>query len=924
MNQSIGGILVLMLLQTSTALGQGFIEVAEQNGINMRNTGNSILGVGMSFYDFDKDGWDDLTYCSSNDSLVMYRNLEGLGFERMEIFPFTHDSKMAAWVDYDNDGDADLLWTKRSGSTRLFRNDGNWQFVDVTANLGLTQNGGTHCYGSAWVDYDRDGWLDVFIATLSTLGNSRNFLCHNNQDGTFTEVSDQAGIADLASLTFQGVWQDFNNDLWPDLYVINDNNQSNRLYINNQDGTFSDITVSAGVATNAQSMNAGVNDYDNDGDWDIYVTDALSPNFLWTNNGNLTFTNASASANLTVGSFCWGAAWLDYDHDTWDDVYVTTASNGFNQDFFYRNNGDGTFTNPGIAAIDSSHLFTYAPGRGDFNNDGFWDISVTCTGDTSYLLYQGLPNENQWLKLTLQGTHSNRDAIGTQIDYYIEGQHRVKYTRCGEGYLTQNSAAQILSMGAAFTIDSLVVTWPRGLVEKYYDIASNQTIALVEGDGTSVAIQASDTLYCGQPITLYAGDYASYVWSDNSTNDSLVVEEAGMYEVMVVDTNGYSFDASIEILNGAEIIYSLNLTQPSCYAQNTGIAEVLVFEGTEILWEDGGTDFIRPDLGIGWNSFTLTQPGFCTYHDSLEVLSAPVVSVTSDYNSLLCAYDADGFINLDFDFVPDNVEWDDGVFGASRNNLSAGFYAYTVHYDMICSVSGFVNIIAPPVLTAQAQTTAISCTGGNDGSAIVLIQGGTPGYEISTGGVDLSALADGVYPYQVTDTNGCVFSSNIVIDDPQPLELTLISLTNAVDGNNGSIQVEITGGTAPYDYAWSNSGTTAFVDGLGQGIYQLNVLDNNLCPLDTSFSILDVSHNELQEGFMAIYPVPVSDRMNVRTYSNKPIEMRMFNALGELVHSENLVGQLTYSINCVNLAPGCYVLVIAQNGFNRHLKITKE
>jgi hypothetical protein len=898
----------LCLCALQNIYGQGFTEVSSAMGIDMRNNGNSILGLGMSFADFDGDGWDDLTYCSSNDSLVMYRNMGGTGFQRMEIFPFTHDSKMATWVDYDNDGDADLLWTKRNGTTRLFRNEGNMQFTDVTMSLGITQNNLTHIYGCAWSDYDRDGWLDVYICTFSTLGNSRNFLCHNNQDGTFTDLALEAGVTNLASLTFQCAWQDLNGDMWPDLYVINDNDQDNKLYINNQDGTFSDMTASAGVVTNVQSMNISFSDYDHDYDFDMYITDSMDPNILYRNNGDLTFTNVSEEANLEVNSFCWGGTWLDYDHDTWDDIYVATATNVLNNDFFFRNNGDGTFSNAGVTEINSSQLFTYAAGRGDFNNDGFWDISVTLVGDTSYLLYQGIPNTNHWIKLDLEGTFSNRDAIGTHIDYYINGQRHIKYTRCGEGYLTQNSTREILSLGDATQIDSLVITWPRGLVEKIYNLPSDSLYHFVEGENTDYAIQAERTSLCGHPLSLFAGDFASVTWNDNTMNDTLWVSVAGEYSVIVTDSNGYTFTDTITVIDGAAIDYNVTILQPACIEDNTGSATIMTADPAAIHWSDDNESFERNGLAPGTYYYDLSGEGFCSVADSIEIFTAFEIAMQTYIMDVSCYNGNDGSILLTILNEIDSIVWSNNMTGDNISGLIAGTYYALIHYDEVCTYETSVELSQPEALQVTITSENVSCFGGNDGSVSWEITGGILPYDVGFNQGQNTNLSANTYELNITDLNGCQLDSTIAISQPQELVITNAEIVNANNGPNGSITLTVEGGTEPYAFDWSNGSDQSNPSGLGQDDYSVEITDNEGCVMSASYYITDIGIDENQLPAIAIFPNPSSHRMFIRLPYTVEGKVEVWDTMGQLVKQSNTFGLQQLEIATQDLASGNYLL----------------
>ena len=296
---------------SSTLFSQGFNDVTNLYNINVFPSGSIVQGSGCSFYDFNKDGLDDLTYAVRNDSVVCYRNT-GSGFVRMEVVPNSTDIKSAIWVDFDNDGDSDLMTCKLGNTSRFYRNDGNFMMTNITDSLGIPSISGTNIYGCAWGDYDRDGFLDAYFCTFNTPQTSGsggpilNYLCHNNGNGGFDEVAVLAGVSDGSRENFQPAWIDVNMDGWLDIYLISELDGGNAMYLNNGDGTFTDVSDLNGSGIEILSMSNSWSDYDHDGDWDLYSTNNITGNVLLQNN-NGQFTDVAPQVGLTVGSYCWGA-----------------------------------------------------------------------------------------------------------------------------------------------------------------------------------------------------------------------------------------------------------------------------------------------------------------------------------------------------------------------------------------------------------------------------------------------------------------------------------------------------------------------------------------------------------------------------------------------------------------------------------------
>ena len=477
-----------------------FQDVATTSGIGI-SYGTGYLGGGVSFCDYDGDGWDDLTLASETGQKVrVYKNNNG-SFALIDLgFNEIHETKQVIWVDYDNDGDKDFFATSNTHQNVLYRNDGGNSFVNITAISGLfTLN--YYTFGASWGDYDNDGYLDVFISNLDNINqNQRNYLYKNNGDGTFADVTASVGLDFDNNLTFCAAFFDYDNDGDQDIYLANDRNfNPNKLYRNNGDETFTDVSQISNTDVLMSAMSTTIDDYNNDGWLDIYITNTASiipgttaGNALLNNNGDGTFTNIAESAGVLFNSFGWGAVFLDADLDTYNDLYVSGMSDGsiLLPSAFYENDGDDTFTIPINAGFASDTAESYANAIGDFNNDAKPDIVVINETENIFLWENQTTTINNWLKIKLEGTVSNRDGIGSWIEVYANNKLQYNYTLCGEGYISQNSNTEFFGIGTATNIDYVKVTWLSGAVDILNNVTPNQTLTIIEN--STLGIEESE------------------------------------------------------------------------------------------------------------------------------------------------------------------------------------------------------------------------------------------------------------------------------------------------------------------------------------------------------------------------------------------------------------------------------------------------
>ena len=447
-------------------------------------------------------------------------------------------------ADFDNDGNLDLFVTGYGGNV-LYRGVGGCKFEDVTEKAGV--RGGGFSTGSAWADYDRDGYVDLFVSRyvhfdldhLPDFGKGQHciyksvpvqcgpwgmqgesdLLYHNRGDGTFEEVSTKAGVHDSEGRFGLGaIWADYDNDGWPDLFVANDAGP-NYLYHNNHDGTFTDVALLSGVALSGSGQangNMGVDfgDYDHSGKLSLFVTTfADQSDALYHNLGGEGFDDVSASSKIEPKSYSlvgWGTGFFDMDNDGWPDIFVANGhvypqmdsavgSAPYRQPMLlYRNHGDRTFdevsTEAGLTALPLESRRGEA--FGDIFNNGNVDIVVLNLGEPLSLLLNG-GTANHRVMFELQGTKSNRAAIGARITISAGGSRQIGEVRSGGSYLSQNDLRVHFGLGSHVTIDHVEIRWPNGGTEAFDSLAADRLYTIVEGKG----IQDSRTLASTEDAT---------------------------------------------------------------------------------------------------------------------------------------------------------------------------------------------------------------------------------------------------------------------------------------------------------------------------------------------------------------------------------------------------------------------------------------
>jgi enediyne biosynthesis protein E4 len=499
-------------------------------------------GCGCAFIDYDNDGWMDLFVLSGTQiggdppeaTNRLYKNNRDGTFTDVTEKAGLRSVGWASGVcvgDYNNDGFEDLFITY-FGQNKLYRNNGDGTFTDVTKEAGLLSDTSRWGAGCTFIDYDRDGHLDLFVSNYLQFdfkhvpkpgANSNcnwkgipvecgprglptgiHSLYHNNGDGTFTDVSHHAGISALReSYGMTAVAADFNEDGWPDIFVACDSTPS-LLLMNTGKGTFSEEGVLRGVALSDDGMEqagmgVGIGDYDLDGHLDIFKTHfAEDTNGLYHNDGTGNFEDVTRKAKIGVETrfICWGAGMVDLDNDGYPDLFMT-AGNVYpqiekslpqyaknNPRVVFRNLGNGTFeelieeAGPGIAAAHCSRGCAF----GDFDNDGDLDILIVNLNEPPSLLRNDITGNHRWLKVKLVGTKSNRSAIGARVVVHYGGKKQAQAVLSQSSFYSSNDPRLHFGLGNATTAD-VEVFWPSGARENLKAVAADQLLVIKEGTG---------------------------------------------------------------------------------------------------------------------------------------------------------------------------------------------------------------------------------------------------------------------------------------------------------------------------------------------------------------------------------------------------------------------------------------------------------
>ena len=542
---SVVGVAILCLSSTVADAQLHFTDVTAKTGLDFRHEdGRSgayyfleTLGAGAAWFDYDQDGDIDIYFVNGADlpgmksdvppTNVLYRNDGNGTFTEVTDGAGVGDAGYGfscAVGDYDNNGFPDLYITN-FGANVLYRNNGDGTFTDVTTQAGV----GDSLWGAstAFSDYDNDGNLDLFVANYVQFDVENNPECgaigvrthcgpgafqgttsvlyRNNGDGSFTDVTEKAGVWNPNGKGMGVIWCDYDNDADLDLFVANDKVED-WLYRNEGDGTFNDVGLTSGVALNEMgaaysSMAPIFGDIDNNGWFDLVITNFQDePNSVYYNDGDGFFSDITYRSGIggpTLTRLAWGADFADLDNDGWVDLFVATGHLEENvhllnptttypqQNQLFLNRGDRTFDDVSESSGDGLLLKKVSRGAafGDYDNDGDMDILITNSHQSPDLLRNDTSNQNRWLVFSTVGTRSNRSGIGTRISVSAGGNMQMREVKSGGSYPSHSDMRLHFGLGEYGVAEHIEIRWPSGLVEHYENVETDQFLIATEGKG---------------------------------------------------------------------------------------------------------------------------------------------------------------------------------------------------------------------------------------------------------------------------------------------------------------------------------------------------------------------------------------------------------------------------------------------------------
>lgn len=497
---------------------------------------------GISCADFNNDGLDDLTFATESGDDIIFLENKGDEFELVNP-PFvsnTFESKQVIWLDYEGDGDKDLFVTTWDSYNYLYENDGNMNFTDVTASVNLpTTNANT--FGANFTDFNGDGLLELYISNYGfPTPQANEMYTYNATTHAFDDVTTSSNTGNGLRQSFCNAVFDYDGDGDLDFYIANDRPQfENTLYMNMGGLFFIDVSVPSNTNIGVDAMNSGVGDGDMDGDIDIYVTNGLSSGGAFAvyleNNGNSTFTDVAATNGTIFDRLGWAGSFVDYDNDRDEDLYVSTSSG--EPSALFVNDGTGNFTEPlfatnGLDGRDT--ISTFSNACGDFNNDGRYDFVLGhgFVSEDFSLFLNHEKNNNNYIKLKLEGTDSHVDAFGAVVETWINEIKTVSLKHSTNGFLGQHSDYLNIGIGTATAVDSLIIKWPfLGSIEHIpgTDLLVNGTSHIIENSGVSSTYS--------NPICLF--------------NHSIAVNPVASQNYGAE----FNLDCDSKILNGANVLF---------------------------------------------------------------------------------------------------------------------------------------------------------------------------------------------------------------------------------------------------------------------------------------------------------------------------------------------------------------------------------
>jgi hypothetical protein len=657
-------IIIVIFLTGQTIMAQEFTRIEDEAGIDHRHLDEYIMGGGAAFFDSNNDGYIDIYITGGEERDKLYINNQNNTYTDVADsvgFLITAGVKTngVCTGDIDNDGDRDVFVTTGDGyGNLLFENQGDGTYLDISTDAGVAGNN-VWSTSVTMGDYNNDGYLDIYVGnyvTITGLPNIPfyeqleeeipNYFYVNNGDNTFTESAFSLGI-DFSGATLAVAFTDFDKDNDVDIYVANDFGGlfgANTLFRNDYpSNTFTDVSVATNTNASINAMGIAIGDYDEDLNLDYYISN-MSNNVFYKNDGDNTYTNIAGSTETGCSEgVSWGNFFFDYNNDTYPDLYV--ANGGVLMQDINRNQTNALFTldsdldfsqnnyysNLEDSAITRGSIF------GDIDNDGDLDILDVNINDTlsdfnAHLLENNLADSSAWLKIEVQGSTNNYDGYGTYIVVFDGGRTYIREIDGGSSYQSQNSSIAHFGLDDALVADSIIITWLGGDQQKLYDVASYQSIHIIEGvdyDFSTNPLCVGDSLLINNSWVSEAGTYSdtTYLGEDISEISIATVRlyNATENDVEVTINSGDSIFLSGEYQTTEGVYTDVYTTVFGC---DSTVNTTLTIDFTNSINEIQGSDFnIYPNPSNGLFTLQLQESTFIENIAIYSILGSQVRSI---------------------------------------------------------------------------------------------------------------------------------------------------------------------------------------------------------------------------------------------------------------------------------------------------------
>lgn len=765
---SMKGVLATLLLCLLHSAGDcQWVDVSTEYLLSASCSG-SEFGCGLSCADFNGDGLDDLTFAEASGVVSLYERT-GDGFELVQALPGNDEDQATSllWVDVDGDGDLDLFVGRRNQGIQLWIRTATGSLMNQSAARGMPDWPGWRPRGISAADFDRDEDLDIYIASYHIELQPQHYanaLLVNDGAGYFTLADDSVGVQNGVQTSFHGGWLDYDRDGWQDLWVINDRYSfPNSLYRNMGDGTFQDVAPELGLDINLDPMTATIFDPDHDGDWDLFSTDVTNiahQYFIQTDTG---FVDMADSAGLAgMDQYGWGSCVVDVDGDTNEDLMIATLhwpSEGAQDNRIYMGQDAGFHFVEDSTGWPNEQLALYHLGRFDLDGDRAPDIVGYGAPPIAQVLQNADLGTGARMTLRLVGTTSNSHAVGALIEVFDEGKRQMQQVDAGADYVTQHSFTRFFGMGSTQAVDSIVVTWPNGTEERWYGIMANAAHVLIQGTsglepGWLERTCPWDDQAWSLPTLPGNGEWhwdgapfaGEVVWAEDNNPHTLVASWwDGDFSI------SWNLQAEISPFGNPQF----SVTPPLCHGDpiwaswSAANVDSVLWMGTDLFPADTAIQVVGDFAEVAW------QYGEDCWVDTVVFIVEPdPLLLTMEVDSVRCFGELAAVLaEVSGGTPPFDVDW----MGANPGGLDEGVWPVWVTDGAGCQYFDSVIVEVPDSL---APLLLWSYIGDTDSVQLAWeIEGGTPPFEVLWSGPvfgDTLFVAPGTLGWLVQDAQGCL------------------------------------------------------------------------------------------------------------------------------------------------------------------------